>query len=171
MDDLSKLVEDIASDLWYRFRAIALAIDQAQRFVAMPSGADSNSPKEQELWLEKLPDHPDEINEIAGEMVLRAFRTALDPTNYVILQKLIKETGVPVADIMQVTGLSVLPVSERVNDLIQAGLAIKDVQTGQVQATRSAQTVIGMVQEIQDGLSRTILERFRNLRDRRQQEQ
>ncbi len=160
MNDLSKLIEDIASDLWHRFRAIVLAIDQAQRFVAILPGAESESLNEKELWLGNLPNHPEEINEIAKELVLRVFRTALEPTNYVILQKLIKETWVPFSDIMQVTGLNILSVSERVNDLIQAGLAVKDVQTGQVQATQAAQRVIEVFQEMQGGLSKTILEKF-----------
>ena len=160
MDDQTKLMEEIALDLWHRFRAMALAIDQAQRFVALPSEGETIN--EKELWLSHLPEHPEEIEEIANDLVLRAFRAALEPTNYLILQTLKHDTSISISDLMKVTEWNLMSVSERVNDLIQVGLAVKDVQTGQVQATRAGQGLMEWMQEMQNALKKTIQEKFQS---------
>ena len=162
MDELLKWIDEIANDLWHRFRAMALVIDQAQRFVPMPQGTESIN--EEELWLQKLPDHPDEITEIAKDLVLRAFHTASDSTNFLILEKLTKETSVAYSDLMQATQLHLLPVSERVNDLIQVGLAVKDVQTGQVRATKAAQMLMEVMESTTVELAEIILKKMLDLR-------
>lgn len=162
IDDLSKWMEDFVDELWFRFRAIALAIDQTQRFVAITPGTESINA--QELWLKNLSNHPEEVQEIARDLLLRAFRVALDSTNYRILQNILKESWVATSELVKVSGLNTFSLSERVNDLIQVGLVVKDVQTGQVQATKAAQRLVELMEELQNGLSSNILEKFKDLR-------
>ncbi|MCI0443740.1 hypothetical protein L0152_11035 [bacterium] len=162
MEDVSKWMEDFVNELWFRFRAIALAIDQTQRFVAIAPGTESI--QEQKLWLKKLPDHPEEVSDIARDLVLRAFRVAVDITNYKILQSILKEPWVASSELMKESGLNTLSLSERVNDLIQVGLVVKDVQTGQVQGTQAAQRLVELIEEMQHYLSNVILEKFQDLK-------
>lgn len=158
MDDLSQVVDDIATDLWHRFRAMAMAINQADRFVGMPETGEAA--KEENGWFKNLAQSDEEVNEIAEDLILRALRTALEPINYIILQELVQRTSASYSELMKASEMNRLSVSERVNDLIQVGLAVKDVQTDQVQGTNAAQSIVKFVKSTQDNLFQIIKEKL-----------
>lgn len=158
MDDLSKLAEDIATDLWHRFREMAMVIDQADRFVGMPETGEAA--KEETGWLKSLAQSDDEVNEIAEDLILRVFRAALEPTNYTILQKLLQQTSASYSELMKASGMNRLSVSERVNDLIQVGLAVKDNQADQAQGTKATYAILQLCEKTQVSLRNLILDKL-----------
>jgi len=158
LTDLSQLVQDIATDLCYRFRAMAMAIDQADRFVGMTETGEADS--REAGWFLSLAQRSEEVDEIAEDLILRAFRTALEPDNYAILQGLGKQPSVSCSDLMKASGMNRLSVSERVNDLIQVGLVIKDVQTDQVQGTKAAHAILQLFGKAQVSLRELILDKL-----------
>jgi hypothetical protein len=162
MNDASESAAAIAEELWQRFRLLAMVIDRTDSFVGMtPVGAAiENLASEQtpSRWLTALANNHDEVKAIAGDLVLRTLRVALEPTSFAILLKLREQPAVPLPDLMQATQLNRLSLSERVNDLIQVGLAVKDVQTGQVQGTKAAEAIVDFAQRTQDHLINFILQ-------------
>lgn len=165
MKELSEFSTAIAKDLYQRFRLLAMVIDRTDGFVGMtPVGgaidnlADEHTPTR---WLHALANNHDEVKAIASDFVLRALRVALEPTNFAILLKLREQLAVSFPDLMQATQLNRLSLSERVNDLIQVGLAVKDVQTGQVQGTKAAEAIVNFVQHTQENLFNLILQNLR----------
>lgn len=167
MNDLSEFPTVIAEDLWQRFRLLAMVIDRTDSFVGMSAAGvpSENQSGEQgpERWLQSLAKNHDEVRAIAGDLVLRALRAALEPTNFAILLKLREQPAVPLSDLEQATQLNRLSLSERVNDLIQVGLAVKDVQTGQVQGTKAAEAMVEFLQHAQDRLCNLILQKLPEL--------
>jgi hypothetical protein len=164
MNELSEFSTAIAEDIYQRFRLLAMVIDRTDSFVGMTpaGGAIENLADEQasSRWLHALANNHDEVRTIAGDLVLRALRAALEPTNFAILLKLREQLAVALPDLMQATQLNRLSLSERVNDLIQAGLAVKDVQTGQVQGTKAAEAIVDFLQNTQDRLFNLILQKL-----------
>ena len=162
---MSEVSAIIAENLWQRFRLLAMVIDRTDCFVGMtPAGAAvENLASEQtpSRWLAVLANNHDEVKAIAGDLVLRAFRMALEPTNFAILLKLREQPALSLPDLMQATQLNRLSLSERVNDLIQVGLAGKDVQTGQVLGTQAAEAIVGFVQHTQENLFNLVLQNLR----------
>jgi len=153
---LTQITDALATDLWHRFRALALVLDQADRFVGLsPTGETVDSSGR---WLAELSQRPEEIDDIARDLLLRALRTAVEPVNFAILENLARQPTLAVTELMEITGLNRLSLNERVNDLIQVGLASKDVQTDQVQATQAALAVAELVGQAQRKLSERIRE-------------
>jgi DNA-binding HxlR family transcriptional regulator len=164
MNDISQFATVIAEALYQRFRLVAMVIDKADSFVGTTpaEGATENLSGTQAFvpWLKSLAENQNELQVIAGDLVIRAFRVALEPTNYTILLKLHKQPAVTFADLMQATQLNRLALNERLNDLIQAGLAGKDMQTGQVQGTQAATALVDFVQATRDNLFNLILQKL-----------
>jgi DNA-binding HxlR family transcriptional regulator len=167
MNDASESTAAIARELWQRFRLLAMVIDRTDSFVAMtPVGEPLERRAEAQVssrWLKALANNHDEMKAIADDLVLRALRMALEPTNFAILLKLREQPAVSFPDLMQATQLNRLSLSERVNDLIQAGLAVKDVQTGQVQGTKAAAALVEFIQQAQEDLFGLILKKLPEL--------
>jgi|GEM_PF-1132247 len=164
MNDMSEVSAAIAEDLWQRFRLLAMVIDRTDSFVGMaPAGAAIENLSDEQApsrWLHALANNHDEVTTIAGDLVVRAFRIALEPTNFAILLQLREQLAVSLPDLMQATQLNRLSLNERINDLIQAGLAVKDVQTGQVQGTKAAEAIVDFIQQVRDKLSDLILQKL-----------
>ena len=128
---------DLAFALALRLRDIARMLDRLDR---LESGTGEWLPSQGEAALA----------EAAREMTLRAFRIAADPANYAILGFLSTHTSVPIAELEKVSGLGRLALSERVNDLVQVGLAGRNIDTDQVQGTAAGAALVGLI----DNLSR-----------------
>ncbi len=156
MSEMSETAQAIAEDLYQRFRLLALVMDKADSFVGMtPAGMPAQNHTGEQAparWLKSLIENHDEMRAIANDLVLRAFRVALEPTSFTILLKLREQPAVSFADLMHTTQLNRLSLHERINDLIQAGLAGKDMQAGQVQGTKAAMALVDFVQETRDNL-------------------
>jgi hypothetical protein len=168
MNDISKISDAIAEDLWQQFRLLAMVIDRTDSFVGMtPAGAAVENLSGEQIssrWLSALANNLEEIKAIAGDLVSRALRTALAPENFAILLKLQEQPAVPFSELMTATQLNRLSLNERINDLVQVGLAIKDVQTGQVQGTKAAEAIVDFIQQARDKLSDLIMQKLPTLR-------
>jgi len=81
----------------------------------------------------------------ARESVLRSVHTATDATNFLILSSLSEGVGTPIETIERVTGLSRLPLAERIGDLVSAGLAVKIPEANQVAGTPAGTAIVGLV--------------------------
>jgi len=82
------------------------------------------------------------------ELFLRALAVSGEPVNFVILTRLDPLEGVEVPGLMQHTGLGRVAVSERVNDLVQAGLASRDMVSDQIRGTSLGAGIVALVEEI-----------------------
>jgi hypothetical protein len=165
MNDMSEISVAIAEDLWQRFRLLAMVIDKTDSFVGMtPAGGTIENLTDEQTpsrWLHALANNHGEVRAIAGDLVLRALRVALEPANFTILLKLREQPAVSFPELMQATQLNRLSLGERVNDLIQAGLAMKDMQTGQAQGTKAAEALVTFFQQAQESLAHLIMQKLR----------
>jgi DNA-binding HxlR family transcriptional regulator len=95
-----------------------------------------------------------ELQAAAEDMALRALRTAADPVNFNILRCLAGESAIPFAVLAQTTGLSRIALNERVSDLVQLGLAAREIDTDQVQANAAGLALYGLIRSIAEATAR-----------------
>jgi len=112
-----------------RMRTLALSLDRLDR---LESGSGR--------WLEGFQE--DELPQAAVELTLRALRTVSDPTNYQILVALTAQNTLPLTALMSSTSLGRLMLSERLNDLVQVGLASRLIDTDHAQITAAGAAVV-----------------------------
>jgi len=98
------------------------------------------------------------LAEAAREMTLRAFRIAADPANFVILAFLSTRTAAPIAELEKASGLGRLALSERVNDLVQVGLAGRNIDTDQVQGTAAGAALVGLIEGVRQATAKKLAE-------------
>jgi hypothetical protein len=140
---------------------MAMVIDRADSCVGIEPGGAPTAAAAASGWLKSLPENENEVRAIASDLVLRTLRVALEPGNITILRKLKEQPSSSFSDLVDAARLSRLSVHERVNDLIQAGLAVKDIQTGQVQGTKAADVLMTFVQQTEDELFSLIRARLK----------
>lgn len=141
--------EALKKGLWPRLRLLALTVDREDRFVAGPEEA-GGEPGPNALARD--------ARRAAEELVLRSLRVGADPVNFDILHELSKEVTMSLADLLKSTGLDRLTLGERVNDLIQVGLATKDVETRTVSGTPAAAALLDLVENTRDALLESMKE-------------
>jgi len=167
MSDMSESAQVIAEDLYQRFRLLAMVIDRVDSFVGMtPAGIPTENHSDMQApasWLKSLAENQEEIRAIADDMVLRAFRTGLEPVNFTILLRLQEYPAVSFSELMQATQLNRFSLTERVNDLIQVGLAGKEVQADRVLGTRAAEILVKFIQQVQDRFFNLVTQRLSEL--------
>ncbi len=88
-----------------------------------------------------------QLPESTRELMLRALRTAGDQLNFRLLTLLDPLEGVEVPALMLHVGLGRVATSERVNDLVQAGLASRDMVSDQIRGTALGAGIIALVAE------------------------
>jgi DNA-binding HxlR family transcriptional regulator len=145
----------IAEGLWERFRLLAMTIDKLDSFVTLAPGAaavpeSAGEGAESRSWSRSLAEREDEARAVADDLVLRCFRVAVAPGQFELLSQLPREESVSFAELEKKTGLNRLSLSERVNDLIQVGLAIREPTT--VQLTAAGQALVDFLQTAQQRL-------------------
>ncbi len=86
-------------------------------------------------WLEELRGDGTAVTASVREAVLRAVHIATDSINFRILGELAQSGGVTRATLASRLGLAELSVSERVGDLVSAGLAVKVSEANQITGT------------------------------------
>ena len=101
-----------------------------------------------------------ELKSAATDMTLRALRAAADPTNFAILTFLSAQTSAPMADLEKSIGLGRLALNERVNDLVQVGLAGRNIDTDQVQATAAGSALVGLIDSIGEAAAKKLAEQL-----------
>ncbi len=88
------------------------------------------------------------LSETASEMFLRALKTASDPINFRILDRLDEIEAVELPALMEQTGLARVAASERVHDLVQSGLAAREMVGDQIRRTSLAGGILELVGEV-----------------------
>ncbi len=143
-----KAAEAMARGLAERARNLLRALDRQDRLEGSREFAG---------WLERAV-AGDDMPAIAGELLLRALRTAGDPTNFRILELLGPLEGVRLAEVMERTGLTRVAASERVNDLVQVGLASRELIDDQIRGTPLASGIVRLVGELSAEAGRRLAE-------------
>ena len=82
------------------------------------------------------------------EVLLRALKTAGDPLNYEILRRLDPLESVDLPALMRATGLGRVAASERVHDLVQNGLASREMIGDQIRGTALANGLVALVEAL-----------------------
>ncbi len=144
LSNIGSSPNDLSSALAFRLRDIARMLDRLDR---LESGTGE--------WLISQGDAA--LQEAAREMTLRAFRVAADPTNYVILKYLSEHTSVPLSDLEQAIGLVRLALNERINDLVQVGLATRNIDTDHVQGTTAGTALVGLIVGISQATAKKLI--------------
>lgn len=150
--------KDVAEGLWQRFKEMVMVRKRLENYVFMP---EANPEGEQNSWLDHL--SADELQLLATELTLRAFRAGVEAINYKILVCLKKERTVAISTLADLTGLPELLIGERVNDLAQMGLALRSIENDQVQATLLADSFLEIIEATAEELSNKIQDRLPEL--------
>jgi hypothetical protein len=136
---------DLSSALALRLRDIARLLDRLDR---LESGTGE--------WLASQGEGA--LREAATDMTLRALRAAADPANFAILAFLSAHTSAPIAELETATGLGRLALAERVNDLVQVGLAGRNIDTDHVQGTAAGAALVGLIHNIGEATAKRLAE-------------
>jgi len=128
-------LDDLASALALRLRDIARMLDRLDR---LESGTG--------VWLEAQ--DGEALAEAAREMTLRALRVAADPTNFAVLTYLAAHSTAPMAELESASGLGRLALAECISDLVQVGLAGRNIDTDQVQGTAAGAALVELIHSI-----------------------
>lgn len=129
------LIPAIAGGLAGRLRSLVMALDRLDR---LESGSGT--------WLAKF--KTEELPEAATELTLRALRASTDPTNFAILKALATEDSRSLVQLIDTTGLGRLNLAERLNDLVQVGLAVRLIETDHAQLTAAGASLVRLVEAL-----------------------
>lgn len=153
----------VAEGLWNRLRDVVIALGRWERFVHDPdplpgtlgAAVGTASPPSRE-----------EAARIASETVLRAWRVGVDPVNHALLARLaagatIQTPGsATLAELGEIARVPQVPLLERINELVQAGLAVHLAGSQEVQATPAAEGMLGLMDEVTCRLAALVEERW-----------
>ena len=126
---------NIAAGVAGRLRSLVVVLDRLDR---LESGSGE--------WLADFAER--ELPEAATAMTLRALRTASDPANYAILKALGAGESSKIGDLMAATGYGRLPLTERLNDLVQVGLASRLIDTDHAQITAAGAAMVDLIEQL-----------------------
>jgi hypothetical protein len=128
----SDLIASVAAGLASRLRALVAALDRLDR---LESGSGT--------WLAGFAET--ELHGAATELSLRALRTVADPANFAVLRALAGDESHPLNQLIDATGLGRLALSERLNDLVQVGLATRLIDTDHAQITGAGASLFRLI--------------------------
>lgn len=131
-------IEDIVAGLSDRARNLLRAFDRYDRLETAEVFVG---------WLEGERENG-RLAETAREILLRALKVASDPINFKILEQLDPIEAVELPALMALTGLARVAVSERVHDLVQTGLAAREMIGDQIRGTSLSAGILGLVDRI-----------------------
>jgi len=149
------VIDAVAEGLWGRLRDTILALRRLETFTFVPE--DPGAGPE---WLPRLLEDPRLLDEVATEVVLRAFRTGAEAVNFRILTRLADGNPVALAELAEAARLPRLVLSERVNDLVQVGLAARDLEKDAVSATPGTRGFLTLVEELRQRLAQVAREQL-----------
>jgi hypothetical protein len=136
-------LDNLSSALAMRLRDLARMLDRLDR---LESGTGE--------WLAAQGEGV--LREAATEMTLRALRAAADPANFAMLAFLAAHSTAPMAELEKAAGLGRLALTERVNDLVQVGLAGRNIDTDQVQGTAAGAALVGLIHSIGEATAKKL---------------
>ncbi len=131
----NELITQVAAGLAGRLRSLVMVIDRLDR---LESGSGA--------WLAKFNDA--ELTESATALTLRALNTVSDQTNYTILKTLSTSESQAMSYLIETTGYGRLHLSERLNDLVQVGLAMRLIDTDHAQITAAGGAMVRLVEQM-----------------------
>lgn len=137
---MDRHLDAVVRGLTDRVRTLVLAMDRQDRLETAGEFVG---------WLEDQA-KTGRLTEVTQEMLLRALRVASDPINLGMLRRLDPLVAVGIADLVRQTGLTRVAVSERVNDLVQAGLATRELIGDEVRATPLTGGLLEVLAEISE---------------------
>lgn len=132
---IDEIVTPVAGGLTGRLRSLVIALDRLDR---LESGSGE--------WLSGFAEV--ELAEAATALTLRAFQTSTDPENFVILTALAADDSQAIGQLIETTGIGRLVLSERLNDLVQVGLATRLIDTDHAQITAAGASLVHLVRQI-----------------------
>ena len=138
-------LSDLSSALALRLRDLARLLDRLDR---LESGTGE--------WLTTHTQA--DMQDAALDMTLRALRLAADPTNFSILTYLASRSTATMADLEKASGLGRLSLNERLNDLIQVGLAGRNIDTDQAQLTGGGAALVELIESISEATAKKLAE-------------
>jgi hypothetical protein len=138
-------LNDLSFALAMRLRDLARVLDRLDRLEAGTGG-----------WLAAQDESA--LRDAATDMTLRALRAAADPVNFLILKFLSAHTSAPIVELEKATGLGRLALTERVNDLVQVGLAGRNIDTDHVQGTAGGAALVGLITSIGEATAKRLAE-------------
>lgn len=141
-------LNDLSTALALRLRDLARMLDRLDRLEAGTG-----------RWLASQ--QPADLASAAQDMTLRALRVAADSTNFRLLGRLAEAAALTSAELEGTVGLGRLALAERLNDLVQVGLAARNVDTDQVQATPAGAALAGLINSISQATARRLEEALR----------
>ena len=142
------MIDELAEGLWGRLRDTILALRRLETFTFVPENPGVGTE-----WLRALLENPRLLDEVATEAALRALRTGAEAVNFRILTHLADGNPVPLAELAKSTGLPRLVLSERVNDLVQVGLAGRDLETDAIAPTPATRGFLDLVEGLRQRLA------------------
>ena len=148
LDRDSQFLDAVVRGLADRVKALLMALDRRDRLET--AGVFVG-------WLEAERAN-NALAEINEEILLRAMRVAADPQSFRLLAALDPLRGVQLDRLMDVTGLKRVAVSERVNDLVQVGLASRELIGDEVRGTPLASGLVAFVEKMAEQAARRLEE-------------
>jgi len=142
---MARGLDTLSHALAVRLRNVARHLDRMDR---LESGSGE--------WMENQT--PAELESASMQMTLRLFRTVAEPETYAMLAVLAERGTLPVSELQTLSGLDRLSMNERLNDLIQVGLAGLEIDTNHVQVSESGVALIGLITDIKNQTTRRLTE-------------
>lgn len=129
-----ELVLAISEAIFARVRAIHLA---AQRLDRLPE----NEPGTSRLGSQDVP-------KLVEEFLFRLAMVGLEPHNLRMLKEIVQHNSLPLARLVESSGLPALAVTERIADMVQVGLVERSLVGNYVQASRVARLLVDLVDAV-----------------------
>jgi hypothetical protein len=130
-----EFIVQVAGGLTGRLRSLVIALDRLDR---LESGSG--------VWRSGFAEA--ELTEAAAALTLRALQTSANPANFAILKSLAVEYSQAIDHLIETTGIGRLVISERLNDLVQVGLATRLIDTDHAQITAAGASIVQLIDQI-----------------------
>jgi hypothetical protein len=147
----------ITQGLRDRLRTLLLALDRRDRLETAQTFVG---------WLERERAEGNLATD-AREMLLRALRVASEPLNYQILSHLDPLESIDLEELMEVTALGRVAASERVNDMVQTGLVVRELVDDQIRGTELAQGLTLLIERIAAEAGKRLAEELATTQDQK----
>lgn len=136
----------IAAGVADRLRLLVMAIDRLDR---LESGSGQ--------WLSRFAE--EELPAAVRELTLRTLHTATDPAHFALLQALAAAETQSLGQLMATLGWGRLTLTEHLNDLIQVGLAGRNIDTDHAQITTAGLALVRWVQALIGAVSQRYVQK------------
>ena len=137
----------IVEGLFTRIKSLVLALYRHDRLETVQ---DFNG------WFETLVEREDELADMALHMTLRALQVASDPVNFRLLRRLKQENTVALRALMAEIDAYRVPTHDRVNILMQAGLAVQELESDDVRITPLGEGIVTWIEAVAQGTAQRL---------------